>query len=180
MGGFFSKIFNKNPSAEEDIANEIITTSMRCGQAYVDNCPENRRNEKNLSEHVNEFIYLFLHNINRAAYSKGGKSAQETIYNKVAKHVVTALVSGLESEWRSKAIEHHMAGIIETENIYGQCNKFVAEEGGSMANTLLWEAAKRVAQSEDIAEIMKAAELISAGMHALRIDDKVDLILKKR
>lgn len=179
MSGFFSKIFSKKPSGEQDIANEIITTSMVCGQAYIDNCPENKRNEKNLSEHVNEFIYFFLHNINRAAYSKGGKSAQETIYNNVVERVVTALARGLESEWRSKVIERHIIGITETENIYGKCIKFVAEEGDSMANTLLWEAAKRVAQSEDIAEIMNAAELISAGMQALKIDDKVDLILKK-
>ena len=177
MGGFLSKIFSKNSFGEQEIANEIIATSMVCGQAYVDSCSENRGGEEDLSEHVNEFIYFFLHNINRAAYSKGGKSAQEAIYNKVLEYVVTALVIGLESEYRSTATEYHIARIAESENLYGGCIKFVAEDGEGMANTLLWEAAKRVAKSEDISKIMMAAELIFSGMKTLRLNDKVNFVL---
>lgn len=173
--------FKKKVSVEyeQEIANEIIVTSMYCAQTYIDNCPIDKRGEKDLSKHVNEFIYFFLHHMNRLAYSIGGKSAQESIYDKTVEQVVTNLVSGFESENRRKLIEYHCDGIIDSEKVYEKCKKFVAEGDEGMANTLLWEAAKRVSQSNDIAEIMVAVELIYAGMQTLKLNDKIKLMFRK-
>jgi hypothetical protein len=179
MSGFMAKIFGKKSISEQEFADEIIATSMYCAQTYIDNCPSSEQSEKDLGKHVNEFIFFFLHYINRLAYSIGGKSAQESIYDKTLEQVVNNLVRKFGPEHRSELIEHYCDGIIESEKVYEKCKKFVAEGDEGMANTLLWEAAKRVAQSEDIAEIMAAAELISAGMQTLNLNNKIKLMFKR-
>ncbi|MHB1236710.1 MAG: hypothetical protein ACYCY7_04025 [Gallionella sp.] len=164
---------------QEELASEIIDTSLVCGQSFFETNSSNKSEGKNLGVVVSEFIYFFMHVINRLAYSKGGKKAQEAIYNTVINHVGDKLVSKNEPDERREFIEIFSEGIIETEQVYAKCNGFVAEGGETMANTLLWEAAKRICQSKDIAEIMVAAELISVGLQTLKLDDKIELIFKK-
>lgn len=164
---------------QEELASEIIDTSLVCGQSFFETSSSNKSEDKNLGIVVSEFIYFFMHVINRLAYSKGGKKAQEAIYNTVINHVGDKLVSKNEPDERREFIEIFSDGIIETEQVYAKCNGFVAEGGETMANTLLWEGAKRISQSKDIAEIMVAAELISVGLQTLKLDDKIELIFKK-
>lgn len=179
MKRFLAKILGKKSISEQDVANEIIITSMYCAQAYIDNSRDIKQSERDLGAYANEFIYFFLHYINRIAHSLGGKSAQEVVYDKTLEQVVENLVSKFSSEQRRELLELYCDGIIESEKIYARCNKFVAEGDEGMANTLLWEAAKRIAKSEDIAEIMVAAELISAGMQTLKLDYKIELMFRK-
>lgn len=164
---------------EKELASEIIDTSLVCGQSFLETSSSNKSEGRNLGIVVGEFIYFFMHVINRLAYSKGGKKAQEEIYNSIINHVGDKLLSNIESDERREFIDIFSEGIIETEQVYAKCNGFVAEGGESMKNTLLWEAAQRISRSKDIAEIMVASELISAGLQTLKLDVKIELIFKK-
>jgi hypothetical protein len=177
MTSFFAKFLNKKPLVEHELAGEIIDTSLVCGQAFIESKSGSASEAKNIGIVVSEIIYFFMHIINRLAYSNGGKNSQETIYNNVLNIVGEKLASKYESDERRVFIEIFADGIIETEQAYSKCNGLVADKGEPMANTLLWEAAKRVSQSEDIAEIMVAVELIWAGLETLKLNDKVKQLM---
>src|SRR5450830_171256 len=132
MSGFFAKIFGKKSKARQELADDIVTTSMACGQTYIANSSNSGGGEKDLGQHVNEFIYFFLHMVNRGAFSSGGKYAQEVIYDEVAEHIFNKLMSNFDQDQRSVLIEIYADGIIVTEEIYGKCKKFTREGDESM------------------------------------------------
>lgn len=169
--GIFSKLFSKNPPRREGLACEIIDIAILLGSRCNETYPPSVEDKRYLGRAVHEFVYFYLHIVNRLAYTRGGKKEQERIYDQVVNGVGNELADRFGGENRVAYIDYFADKIIETEKVYAACKGLVPEDGRGYEKTLYWEGAKRIAESQDIARITFAFELLSIGLQELKLEE---------
>jgi hypothetical protein len=156
--GFLASILGSNKFNPNKISHEIIITSLKLGDAYIKKSKDNADTQMHC---INEFIYFFLHHLNRLAYLKGGVKGQERIYDKV----VHATIASLNEMVGSDASEIILEGIADAEMYYANFK----------GTDLLQKAAFRICDqsNEKLINSLIAMELVILGMKSLKLDKKI-------
>ena len=180
--GLMSRIFGKKIEPLEAVADELVETSIVCGNAFVnsmakDNDGKQTSNSASNALAANEFLYLFLHFVNRLAYSFGGVSAQKKLCDRISIQAVKKMANLAPTKLREDATFMLQQGVNETERDYAKCKRIFSEGDESPKGTLFWEAAKKISNvaggGMDIANIVMATEMMTNSISTLKLNERM-------
>ena len=186
MFGLFKKK-NTNDSANEHLAflaKDIIDIADTLTDGYVA-----KRTQQGFADAGSdkvganyEFIYFYLHYLNRSCFDVGGKSAQVKIYEPVALFVYNIMkikfydLYNDEEEIADVLIRVFADGINDAEKAYAKCDGWVNNKDAE--RSVFFEAAKRVAIKKTEEEILLALDFIFLGMKMLNMNEKAKKLTK--
>lgn len=191
MNGMFG-LFKKKSTSESInesfayLAKDIIDIADTLTDSYIAKRTQNGFAEAGSDKlrANDEFIYFFLHYLNRTCFDVGGKSAQVKIYEPVALyvyHITRRKLDDLYSDDDEKEIAdvliHIFAdGINDAEMAYAKCYGWVID--GDVEHSVFFEAAKRVAIKKTEKELLLALDVVFLGMKMLNMNEKAKTLSK--
>lgn len=186
MFGLFKKK-NTNDSINEDfayLAKDIIDIADTLTESYIAKRALQGFADAG-SDKVGanyEFIYFYLHYLNRSCFDVGGKPVQVKIYEPVALFVYNIMKIKFydlykdEKEIADVLIRAFADGINAAELAYAKCDGWVNNEDAGRG--VFFEAAKRVAIKKTEEEILLALDIIFLGMKMLNMNEKAKKLTK--
>ena len=181
MFGLFKKK-KENDGINEDffaLAKDIIDTSDKVTKIYIEKRQQLKLADAG-SDEVNtyyEFIYFYLHYLNRECFTLGGKYAQIKIYEVVARYVYEIIkIKSQDDEFGDIFIRVFAEGINDAELAYAKCDGWVNNE--KLESSVFFEATRRVLMKNTEEEILIAADLIYTAMNMLNMNEKAKTLLE--
>lgn len=178
-------MFGTNVETIESLAEDIADASKVCGQLFVDNlAKDDNGNATSTNDSyafaINEYLYFFLHYVNRSAFALGGVAAQKKICTDISLHAVAKLTASLPEQSRADAFSMLLDGLNDAELEYSKCARLSPEDGASPKGTLFWEASKRISTSAgggmDITNIVVATQVMTFGLSSLKLEDRIEIL----
>ncbi len=185
--GFIAKLLGKKQETLDSLAQDIFTTAKSSCQTFVKNLASSVDGDKpNSNRYVNagyEFLYFFIHYVNRVAYSEGGVPAQEKLHTELSMRVVHKVASTTSNEHlRDFIVSTLQKGINQSETRYSQCKRIFPETNEAANGALFWEAAKNISNAagggSDIANLVAAMEIMTNSLASLRLNERVKTLAR--
>lgn len=181
MFGLFKKK-KENDGINEDffaLAKDIIDTSDKLTKIYIEKRQQLKLADAG-SDEVNtyyEFIYFYLHYLNRECFSVGGKYAQVKIYEPVARYVYEIIkIKSHDDEFGDIFMRVFADALNDAELAYANCDGWVNDE--KLESSVFFEATRRVLIKNTEEEILIVSNLIYTAMKMLNMNDKVKTLKK--
>ena len=175
MFGLFKKTTTAESFNEEfaDFAKEIITVSALLAERYLETRKDKfDSNNEDVFNTTNEFIYLFFHCLSRECYVLKGKKAQIEIYEPIAKLAYNILTIGSTDADREEYAEIFTENHLKAEKLYANCHAIKNDEG-SLIGTVVIEASKRIAITDEKEDILLASDMVFLGLKVLKINERI-------
>ena len=107
------------------------------------------------------------------------RKAQLEIYDSIAKLVFNIITIDLSDEFRNHYADMFSAAQLKAENAYAKCRSITIIDDKDVFNeTVVFEASKRIAVTNEKEDILLASDMILLGLKAMKVKERVVALYK--
>jgi hypothetical protein len=184
-----SNSFEKNRSAIAELSKVIFGNSLFCAEELKDglNCLREKDKQERWMYVLFEFIYFFMHMLDRAVYGEVGDDERKRLLDELGLAVVNPTVETIFGDWpqslkegiRSEFYQH----LNDAELEYSSCKELLTKDNPFSDKALFSKLAKNVAElagrPNNPETIMQVIELAIGCWKKMHLEELVKAALSE-